>query len=74
MSHIAVRRTAACAAVSTLALMMLTSCVTEGSERTDSTYEVARSVTHLIVNAQAGSVVVEAGDGPISVTETYGLT
>jgi len=70
MSHIAVRRAAACAAVSTAALMVLT----EGSEPTASTYEVARSVTHLVVNARASNVIIEAGDGPISVTETYGPT
>jgi hypothetical protein len=72
MSHIHARRTAACAAVSTAGLLMLTSCVTEGRDPTASSYEVARSVTRLIVDARAGSVVVEAGDGPISVTETYG--
>jgi len=74
MSHIAVRRTAASAAMSTAALLVLTSCVTDGSEPTASTYEIARSVTHLVVNARASNVIVEAGDGPISVTETYGPT
>jgi DUF4097 and DUF4098 domain-containing protein YvlB len=60
------------AALAALTLIPLAACGKAGSGATvdDVTYQVDQSVTALVVDARAGKVVVEAGDGPVSVTES----
>lgn len=64
----------ACIAPILLVLTALTSCVSGTSAEREHSYEVTGPVTTLVINAQAGSVAVEAGEGPITVTETYRFT
>jgi hypothetical protein len=47
------------------------SCGAVGDRTDEQSYEIAEPVTSLVIDARAGTVNVSAGEGPLTVTETY---
>jgi Putative adhesin len=70
-------RTVAAAAALAMALVAPAGCAeadtrTGGSTTTDQqSYEITEPVDALVVDARAATVIVEGGDGPLTVDETY---
>ena len=63
------RRTAA--AMTALALFPLTAC-SDGLATTDQlSYQIDQSLSALVIDARAGNIAIEVGDGPITVTEEH---
>lgn len=63
-------------ALAALAIVPLGAACSAGQDGTaankqEQSYEVTEPVTALVVDAQAARVVVEAGDGPVTVTEIH---
>ena len=61
-------------AVSALAAVVLGSVAACSAGRTTTdaqSYEISEQVSALVVDAQAAAVTVEAGEGPVTVTEVY---
>ena len=46
-------------------------CTASGLRTEEQSYEIAEPVTSLVIDARAGAVSVGAGEGPLTVTETY---
>lgn len=64
-------RTTAAAAALTTALVALAGC-SGGPTTTDvQSYEIAERIDALVVDARAAAVIIETGDGPVTVTETH---
>jgi Putative adhesin len=58
------------AAIAALALIPLAAC--GGSTTNDEqSYRIDQPITGLVVDARAAAVVIDAGDGPVTVTEKY---
>jgi DUF4097 and DUF4098 domain-containing protein YvlB len=57
------------AALATIMLLPLAAC--SGSSEEETSYQVDQPVTALVVDARAAAVTIEAGSGPVSVTERY---
>jgi DUF4097 and DUF4098 domain-containing protein YvlB len=57
------------AALATIMLLPLAAC--SGSTEEQTSYQVDQPVTALVVDARAAAVTIEAGSGPVSVTERY---
>ena len=70
-------RTVAAAAALGMALVVTAGCAeadtrTGGSTTTDQqSYEITEPIDALVVDARAATVIVEGGDGPLTVEETY---
>ena len=70
-------RTVAAAAALAMALVAPAGCAeadtrTGGSTTTDQqSYEITEPIDALVVDARAATVIVEGGDGPLTVDETY---
>jgi hypothetical protein len=59
-------------ALAVLALLPLAACGGNGKITTDEvSYTIDEPVTSLVVGARAASVTIEAGDGPVTVTEAH---
>jgi DUF4097 and DUF4098 domain-containing protein YvlB len=56
-------------AMATILLIPIAACA--GTSEEETSYQVEQQVTALVVNARAAAVAIEAGDGPVSVTERY---
>jgi DUF4097 and DUF4098 domain-containing protein YvlB len=57
-----------------LGLTLLVACGGVNARSDERSYDVAEQVKTLVIDARAAAVTVEAGDGPIRVTETYHYT
>jgi hypothetical protein len=57
------------AAIATILLVPMAACA--GTSEDQTSYQVDQPVTALVVEARAAAVTIEAGDGPVSVTERY---
>lgn len=59
------------AAMTALALLPLTAC-SDGLATTDQlSYQIDQSLSALVIDARAGNIAIEVGDGPITVTEEH---
>jgi len=57
-----------------LGLTLLVACSGMNARSDEQSYEVAEQVKTLVIDARAAAVTVQAGDGPVKVTETYHYT
>jgi len=64
------RRTAA-AALTALAILPLTACSNALTATDELSYQIDQSLSALVIDARAGSIAIEVGDGPITVTEEH---
>ena len=64
------RRTAA-AALTALAILPLTACSNALTTTDELNYQIDQSLSELVIDARAGSIAIEVGDGPITVTEQH---
>jgi DUF4097 and DUF4098 domain-containing protein YvlB len=59
------------AALAAIALLPLAACGGGATTTDEVSYKIDQSVTALVVDARAASVVIDAGDGPVTVTQKH---
>jgi DUF4097 and DUF4098 domain-containing protein YvlB len=64
------RRTAA-AALTALAILPLSACSNALTTTDELSYQIEQPLSALVIDARAGSIAIEAGEGPITVTERH---
>ena len=65
------RRRTVAAALTALGILPLTACSSALTTTDELSYQIDKSLSALVIDTRAGSIAIEVGVGPITVTEQH---